>query len=336
MPVKTRYETDPYNRLIATRGDSSIPKQRRVMDGRFHIAKGNSLEYRIKSPASESDSAPYSVILEGVWRLSADHSLTFGIKKASGGASGDSLRISGKIIDVKGDSILFSVTTTDSDGTSTTYAMELTGIWSFDDHNRLNFKVEKGNGSYDPLVFRLGWEVNSFNEIVYSYQRYELKTKVKTLHSFSIKGLWKMWHDGSLVYQLEGVPGHSISFKASLSACAPDRVLYELGAAFSRRVKSAVSTITIYGSWKLRRGAGLSFEVVSRSGNISSISFTANAKLTDQDTVLFTVTDDLAEKGISVQIELNHSLLGCDGESFLRFMRSSKETSAIIGAGFSW
>ena len=111
MAERIRYEVDPYNRLVAIDGGLALPKQRQIIDGVFAIGESGCLQYRVKSPSDNSENIPYQVKLQGTWSLTKDHNLKFTIDKSAGGLSGDSLVISGDIMDIRGDAILFSVTT---------------------------------------------------------------------------------------------------------------------------------------------------------------------------------------------------------------------------------
>ncbi len=336
MSTKIRYEIDPYNRLVVIDKSLSLPKQRRVIEGRFAIGGGNSLEYRVKSPVSESEETPYQLQLKGAWSLSPGHDLVFSVKKSSGGASGNSLAISGNIIDTKGDAILFSVTTKRGERAANTYALEIAGTWAVDLNNRLIFRVNRDNGRYDPLVFEARWEVNKDNEIVYRYERAVLKTRRKTIHTLILRGQWGIGQNGLLRYEMDALSGSSLSFRASICGCGENYIKYEIGAGLSDSVKPHKRTITLFGAWRLKKGSGLFFDIESSRGKLSSISLTVEAKLTSRDTVLFTIKDGIDGKGAGVRFELNRIFLKGDGSAFVRILHSREASGVLVGAGFRW
>lgn len=334
--AKIRYEVDPYNRLVSIDRSLSLPKQRRVLEGRFALGSGNSLEYRVKSPSGDADNNPYQVNLKGRWSLSKNHQAVFTVIRSSGGASGDSFEICGDLIDAKGNALLVSLTTRRDDNTTTTYALELTGSWSVDNNNRLIFKLKRGRDSFDPMVFVAAWQLGVNNEIVYRYEKSQLKTRSKTFNTLILKGAWKLESKNSLNYEIDACPGQSLVFKASLSGCSADRVTYEIGTTASGHVKPRMRTISLFGSWRIKKGVGLYFDVTASSGRVSAISFSAEARITPKDTLLFTITDDIKNSDLRMQLELDRRLLGGDGEAFIRMLTSRNGSAVMIGAGFRW
>lgn len=339
MSEKIRYELDPYNRLVAVGGKLSLPKQRRVLDGRFVMGKRNSLEYRIKSPAGTSERGPYQLKLKGAWSLTADHNIKLTFDRSSGGFFGDSLTIAGDIIDVKGNALLFAVTTKRNEYTRTTYILNMTGIWQADENNRLLFMVKKGVSRYDTLVFSAGWEVNNNNEILYRYERSHPGKKFKTMHSFILRGQWKVAGKGSLKYQLETKSNSTFSFRTSLGIIEKNFIKYELGIVLSRRVRPVKRVITLFGVWRIKRGLALFFDVKCAGGKIYSMSFSAEARLTPRDTISFKLKSPDSTRpteDLGLRFELNHALLAGDGNAFLRVLRSRGESSILVGAGCRW
>lgn len=339
MPEKIRYELDPYNRLVAAAGGLSLPKQRRVLDGRFVMAKRNSLEYRIKSPAGISEDVPHQLKLKGAWSLTADHNLKLTLDRSSGGAFGDSLIIAGDIIDVKGDALLFAVTTKRDEYIRTTYILEMTGVWQADKNNRLLFKVKRDASRYDTLVFSAGWEVNNNSEIIYRYERSHPGRSPKTMHSLVLRGQWKVAGRGSLKYELDAKSNCALNFRTSLGICGRDYIKYELGIGLARRVRPVERVITLFGVWRIKRGSALFFDVDCADGKAYSMSFSAEARLTPRDTISFKLKSpdgSLPAKDLGLRFELNHALLAGDGSAFLRVLLSRGESSILVGAGFRW
>lgn len=339
MSEKIRYELDPYNRLIAVRGGLSLPKQRRVLDGRFVMGKRNSLEYRIKSPAGTSEDGPHQLKLNGTWSLTADHNLKLTLDRSSGGVSGDSLTIAADIIDVKGDALLFAVTTKRDEYIRTTYILEMTGIWQADENNRLLFKVKRDALKDDTLIFDAGWEVNKNSEIIYRYETSRRGRSLKTKHSLILRGQWKVAGRGSLRYELEAKSNSAFNFRTSLGLCGKDYIKYELGILLSRRVRPVERVITLFGVWRIKRGSALFFDVECAAGKAYSMSFSGEARLTPRNTIAFKLkSPDVTRPGkdLGLRFELDHALLEGDGSAFMRVLRSRGESSILVGAGFRW
>jgi len=336
MPEKIRYEIDPYNRLVVVDGSLSLPRQRRVLEGAFAMGADNSLEYRVKSPAGSPENFPYQVKLQGSWSLTADHHLKFSFDRSAGGLSGDALTIAGDIIDAKGDALLFSVTTKRDENIRTIYVLNISGIWQADEFNRLPFKVKRGGLKNDPLLFEAGWEVNKNNEIVYSYERSQTRKGARSLHTFMLKGRWMAGGKGMFAYELNAKSNSAISFKTSCGICGENYIKYEIGVMLSRHARPVKRVITLFGAWRIKKGSALFFDVKCADGKIYSISFSAEAKLTAQDTVSFRLTGGPDAEDLGLSFELNHKLIKGDGNAFLRVLQSRGESSVLVGAGFNW
>ncbi|MBU0604757.1 MAG: hypothetical protein KKH77_00520 [Candidatus Omnitrophica bacterium] len=339
MSEKIRYELDPYNRLVAVRGGLSLPKQRRVLDGRFVMGKRNSLEYRVKSPAGSSDNVPHQLRLKGTWSLTANHNLKLTLDRSSRSSSGDSFTIAGDIIDVKKNALMFAVTTKRDMSIRTTYVLEMSGIWQADENNRLMFKVKREPLKHDTLLFDTGWEVNKNNEIIYRYKRWHPGKRVKKMHSFILRGKWKVDGKGVLKYELDAKSNSAINFRTSLGVYDRNYIKYELGILLSQHVRPVERVITLFGVWRIKRGSALFFDVKCAGGKAYSMSFSAEARLTPRDTISFKLKSPDATcpaKYLELRFELNHALLAGDGSAFLRVLRSRGESSILVGAGCRW
>ncbi len=339
MSEKIKYELDPYNRLVAVDGGLSLPKQRRVLDGRFVMGKRNSLEYRVKSPAGTSDKVPHQLKLKGAWSLTTDHNLRLTFDRSSGGASGDSLTIAGDIIDVKDNALLFAVTTKRDESIRTTYVLNMTGIWQADENNRLTFKVNREPLKHDTLVFDAGWEVNKSNDIIYRYERSHSGKKLKTMRSLILRGQWKAEGRGFLKYELDAKSNSALNFRTSLGVCEKNYIKYELGILLSRHVRPVERVITLFGVWRIKSGSALFFDVKCADGKAYPMSFSAEARLTPRDTISFKLKGPDGRRGtegLGLRFELNHALLEGDGSAFLRVLRSRGESSILVGAGLRW
>jgi hypothetical protein len=95
-------------------------------------------------------------------------------------------------------------------------------------------------------------------------------------------------------------------------------------------------TVILYGSWKLSKSAGLNFETQYAGGRIYSMSFGAQATLTGGDRVTFRLKDPAGKKDLGLEVALSHDILGSDGSAFIKLLKSSEESSVLIGAAGRW
>ena len=146
---KVRYEVDPHNRLVIkkTGRKTKFPRFRRILDGRFKVARDNTLTYHIKAPIPDDIRAPHQVKLRGKWSLTKNHNLRFTLDKWRRQTFGDQLTLQGDIIDVNKNSLLFAVTTRTKQGAQSIYALKLQGSWQADKNNRLTFRIKKGKAN---------------------------------------------------------------------------------------------------------------------------------------------------------------------------------------------
>lgn len=333
---KVRYEIDPFNRLVVTGAGKGLPRQRAVLDGVFKTADDNTLIYHVKSPASEPGTAPHQVKLRGQWSLGKDHNLRFTLDKVARSAGSDSLELAGDIIDVRGNALLFSMTTRRSDGSRTTYVLELLGVWQADKNNRLTFRVRREKSRYDILTFEGAWGIDSDSELIYRYEKSRFVRTTKTVHEIVFKGQWRVGPGSIVSYALDASSDSAFNFKTSAGICGDNFIKYELGVMLGSRLRPTRRTVTLFGTWNIARRTGLSFEVRCANGKTYTINMGAEARITKRDTIALKLKDINTRKDLGLQLELSHALLEGDGAAFLTFLRSREEAAVFVGAGFRW
>lgn len=331
------FEVDPHNRLVAweTGGKTGVRRFRHVLTGRFKVNKGNVLSYHVKAPPPSGAEVPHQIKLQGKWSLTDDHNLQFTLNKWGRQTLGDKLTLQGRILEIRKNSLLFSVTTKTKKNVRSTYILNLAGVWRADKRNRLTFRVKKENGRYDVLTFRGGWNIDEQHRIVYEYKKARLITKRKQLHSLTFEGYWDIKDAARLWYVIDKRSDSVFAFTTEIGIFKGKYIKYEVGIDVSGNGKLKTRVITLYGAWKIKKGIGLTFEIEYENKRVHAIVFRTDAKLTSKDKVSFTLRKERG-KEIVGKLELAHKILKGDGEAFLRFLRSKDETSVIVGAGFRW
>ncbi|MFH1698239.1 MAG: hypothetical protein ABH882_04240 [Candidatus Omnitrophota bacterium] len=372
---KVRYELDPHNRLILKSGKKSdLSEFRQVLDGKFKTDENNELSYHIKAPLAESENTPYhslrsgtghvphQVKLRGKWSLTDNHDLRLTLDKQGRETFGDKVTLQGEILDVKANSLLFAVTTKTKEdtpfdsaqGRQSTYILNLGGSWKADENNRLSFHIKKQEGRHDILTFKGIWEINKNHEIVYQYEKAELIRKKRKIHTLTFKGYWDIKDSVRISYVLS--KSHSIPtlrsrgpgierdmdtdsvfrFTASAGIFKENYIKYELGIGLTDREKPVKQTIALFGTWKIKKNAGLMFEVEYENKKVHAIVFGAEATLTDKDTISFKLKNDIENRDIGINVELSHKILKGDGEAFIRALKSNRESAVYAGAAWRW
>ncbi len=327
--AKVRYEIDPHNRLIVeeTEKKTGVKRFRKVIDGRFKIGIDDTLTYHIKAPSRYDLDTPHQIKLRGKWSLDKNHDLRFTLDKWRRQTFGDQLTLKGDIADASKNSLLFAVTTRTKDNVRSVYTLKLKGAWQADEYNRLTFRVNKKGGRDDTLSFEGKWKVNKKHEIVYQYQKTQLKRKIKEIHTLIFKGCWEIKEKARLSYIIDKNSNSIFNFKTKLGIFKDRYIKYELG--------MGLSPIILFGKWKIKKDKGLLFEIEYGDKKVRAITFGAEAKLTDRDTISFKLKNDL-NKDIGINLKLSRRMLKGDGEAFLRLLKSKRESAVFIGAGKRW
>jgi len=336
---KTRYEIDPYNRLILRKASAAagngLTKFRQVLDGRFRIDR-NTLSYHVKAPLSENEKIPNQIRLKGEWSLADDHSLCLTLDKSARSTFGDRITLEGEILDVSANSLSFAVTTVSKKNTRSTYILNLDGSWKADKFNRLSFHAKKEKGECDILTLKGAWEINKNHEIIYQYEKSDLITKKKRTHTLTFKGHWDIGGKGRVSYLLGGSTDSLFDFMVSAGIFKEDYIKYEVGIGLTNRVRPLTKTVILYGKWNLTKDAGLVFEVQYDDRRTGRIVFGVDARLTDRDTVSFRLKSGMTNDDIGVELELGRDILKGGGQAFLRALRSRRESAVYAGAAWRW
>lgn len=334
---KLRYEVDPHNRLVIKKSgqQAELPRFRRVLDGNFRVDGKNNLAYHIKAPFPEEIKAPYQVKLKGSWSLTENHDLRFTLDKWRRQTFGDELTLQGEIIDVEANSLIFLVTTRTKQGHPSAYILRLAGSWQADKRNRLTFAVKREEEKNDILCFDGIWQIGKDYQVIYRYEKAQLTRKQKKIHTLVFQGFWDIRDKARIAYLMERSTDSLFNFKTSFGIFKDNSIKYELGIGLSHRRKPLKRTIILFGTWKIKENVGLIFQVESEKRKIYNIVFGAEARLTDKDTLLFKLKNEL-NKEIGGELELAHKILAGDGQAFLRLLRLKRESTILVGGGFRW
>lgn len=334
---KLRYELDPHNRLVLKSGKKSdLEKFRKVLDGRFKTDENNELSYRVKTPLSKDENIPHQLKLKGEWSLTDNHDLRLTLDKQGRETFGDKVTLQGEILDVNKNSLSFAVTTKTKGNTQSTYILNLGGSWKADKNNRLSFHVKKESGKYDILTFKGAWEISKNHRIIYEYEKAELIRKKRKTHTLIFKGYWDIKDKVRISYILSKDAGSIFNFEASAGILREDYIRYEVGIGSAAGEPPVKRTVRLFGKWKLKKGAGLIFEVEYEDKKTHAIIFGAEAKMTDEDTVIFKLKNDIENKDMGMSVELSHKILKGEGVAFIRLLRSKRESAVYSGAARRW
>ncbi len=337
---KLRYELDPHNRLIVseTGAKSDLTRFRRIFDGSFKTGPGNSLIYHIKTPmqgVTPDLKAPHQVKLRGKWSLTKNHDLRLTLDKWRRQIPGDELTLQGQIVSANANSISFAITTRSEKDLETKDILKLEGRWQVDKHNRLTFRVKKGEGRHDTLTFDGIWEVDKKHRIIYRWEKAQLIRKRTLKKTIIFEGHWDIARRNRLSYEISRQAKSAFEFRTEIGVLDKNYIKYRIGIGVSNKKQPIRRVITLFGKWKIKRNVGLLFEIEYEKGKAKAIVFGADAKLAKQDKVEFKLKNEF-KKDLGLELKLSRKLLRGDGEAFLKLLKSKEEASIYVGTAWRW
>ena len=136
---------------------------------------------------------------QGSWELTPNHELRYKSKDQD-----EEYKLTGTLVAVEPGVLVFSVTERQTDQKIVTSLHKLTGTWKLNLQNQITFEAEKEQGKNDILTFKGAWRVNDNHEILYTYEKTELKTKTKAVRELVFKGHWDISDENKLTYFVGG------------------------------------------------------------------------------------------------------------------------------------
>lgn len=214
--------------------------------------------------------------------------------------------------------------------------MELGGVWKADKRNRLTFHVKRESGRYDIFTFNGAWEIGKSNKIVYKYERADLATKKRRVHTLEFNGHWDIRDRYRISYALGAGTDSSFDFNTGAGIFKKGYIEYELGIGLAGYARPVERAITLYGRWFLKKDVGVVFRLRYADKKTREIVFGADFKITGKDTVSMRLKTSGDDKDMGVAVELSRRIFKDDGEIFLRALVSGRENALYAGAAWQW
>ncbi len=312
-------------------------------------------------------------IIKGKWRLDNRHRLSYAAEEnddpplkpwRAGPSLGrrwtEQFELETSLVAAEPETLVVSITKKQEDGKITTSIAKLSGTWRADEHNQIEFEVERKSGKNDVLTFTGSWKLNDSQQIVYSYQQKYLKQKTTTTETLTFKGHWDISEKNRLTYLLEGSSDQSFRFRGAFQTpsilAKKGEIRYQLGgevesklvrkgpatnALASRRGRGAktisrrVRTITLFGKWKLSDSLELIFEMEYEDWHKHEIRFGAEFELGDGYTVSAKLINPEG-KPFGAEVILNKEFLNGNAQAFFRLRKSLEESAIEAGITIPW
>lgn len=324
MKTKLRYAVDNSNRLIVKRKNLKSSA-----DGAFAADKFNRLIYWLNEPLAWRRDFGFKnkIVFTGLWRLNSNYDLELILNRE------EQLVLKGRIISTDKDTLVFEVVSVDKHGQAHIRILKLTGSWLADEYNQICFNVSKKTGT-DTLKLEGSWKVNRNQQITYSYEKTNLKTKIKTTNTLTFAGFWQITDKNRLTYILEKATDSRFDFRAQVETrnLYPEKgaIKFRIGIGVKQRNLYVDKIIYLYGAWKFGRRLGLIFQM-DYEKRIESVAFGAEINLTGKDEVSLSLTNRRNQL-LGINLLLTHRFLRRrDAEVYLRLKRMARESGVEAG-----
>ena len=334
--MERAFFVDKNNRLVIKRKKESFLPQ-----GYFSVDSDNRLVYWLNEPRTwrTTYQFPDKIIFSGLWKINSNYDLELELEQKEQVSKKERLTLKGKILSCEKDQIVFEIQTINNNGLDSFYLLKLSGRWQADEYNRLTFLITKKD-SPDIFTFQGSWQLNKNQQIAYTCEKTNLKTKSKVLHTLNFSGYWQITSAERITYILSTGANSRFDFKAQLESpnIRPKEgsIKYRLGVGIRQPKKEKAKIITLYGAWKFSRKAGLIFEMDYRNGFISRLEFGAEVNFDRNNQIAFRLlTKD--GKPLGMSLTFTHKLLKeLNGELFLRLKRYREESGVDAGVRIPW
>jgi len=327
--MKRRYSVNKDNQLLIKPSGRNKPL---LAQGSFTSDRNNRLIYWLNEPAPwrKLHNIPPKIAFKGSWRLNKDHDLELVLDKNTSQFAEEVLAIKGNIIGYDRDVLAFEVKSYDRQGLLHIRILKLSVTCFADERNRLSFIVKKQPGI---LTLQGDWRLNKNQQIVYTYERQDLKTKKKISNTLTFEGFWQINSENKLTYILKHSVDSRFDFRAQIESPSlyPQKGLIKYRLGFGLREKKRKKVISLYGAWKFSRALGLIFQVDYGNGEIRDIEFAADVAFNKKNEILFGLKSRKGEP-LGINVVFTHKFLkSLDAQAFLRLKAVGEERGIDIG-----
>ena len=301
--MRAKYSVDNDNRLIFANNTEVFS-----IDGTFLVDEDNRLNYWLNEPEPwrVKHQLPGKLVFTGNWSLNPNNDLQLELSRNDSDSEKGILTFKGEIISCESNKLVFELKSIDKNGLLQVRILKLSGAWLSDDSNQIYFSVSKKD-SPDTLTLQGAWQLNKNQQIIYTCQKTNLKTKDKTLFTLTFSGFWQISSANKLTYILSTGSDSKFDFKAQIETPTiyPKEgvIKYRLGVGLKGlSPKGTVpELISLYGTWKINRDVGVTFDMEYAKGQIRSLDFGAEVNFNKDNEAVFNLKNDFGENlGISV------------------------------------
>lgn len=333
--MKYKYSLNNRNQLLI-----KAPKHKAPMPvrGTFSVDKNNRLIYWLNEPTGwrRKYNLPSKVSFTGNWILNPNYDLELNLDQTRSQYKGERLVLKGEIVSCDSDALIFEIISQDKRGNSQVRLLKLNGYWQADEFNRIIFMIKKKSAP-DVITLEGAWQINKNQQVTYVYEKTDLKRKTRISRTLTFEGFWQISDKDRLTYILSRSNESYFDFRVQIESpnLYPREgvIKYRIGIGLKEDKPSRMNVISLYGSWKFSRKAGLVFRMDYGKGRFKEIEFGADSYLNKKNEIAFLLTDKNNEP-LGLNINFTHRFLKkSDAEVFLRLRNVLYTKEAAIEAG---
>lgn len=307
------------------------------LSGEFELLSGTELLYQPVNPSDYQDllNKEHKIIVSGEWEINDNHDLVFLISESLRERLGREILFKGEFLKAEAGELDFTYRIRSVEGKEGIRTFRFFGKWEADKNNRLTFVLNRSAGRTQALTLNGAWKINKRHEIVYTYRKQQLKTKVKKTKRLVFRGKWDLSQNRSVSYVLQGDSAEKFRFRLALSTpiilANKNEIRFQIGIEVTGRRYSKLREIVLFGKWKLKRDLSLAFEVEYRQGVWHEMTFEVKYRLNKQSQIeaeLFAEN----QQDLGLSLTLSRSFFDDDGDFFLTLEKSLHETRLEVGA----
>ena len=251
-------------------------------------------------------------VLDGRFSIGEDNSFAYHVKKSSNSDIPQQIRLSGDYSLDAGHNLILTLNKWNNQVEGNKLIIKSQLLDAKD--NELAFK-----GSIYILKLNGAWHADKQNRL-----SFEVTKEKGPKDRLTLQGSWKLNNNNEITY----TSANTLTFKGCWDITENQRITYILN-------KKINSGFEFSGKWRLNERFGLFFEAPFKGRKPQNISFGADCRLGENNTIEFKLKNN-RNKDMDIALRLSKNILKGQGEAFIEALKEAKEVSLLAGIGFRW
>lgn len=274
-----------------------------------------------KSTGKASKVTGFREVLDGKFNIDEDNSLTYHVKKSSNSDIPQQIKLSGDYSLGEDHNLILTLNKWSNQVEGNKLIIKSQLLDAKDNELSFSAGTRDSSGKDSIYILKLNgvWKANKQNQISFDITK-ERGPKDK----LTLKGSWKLNNNNEITY----TSVNTLTFKGHWDITKNQRITYVLNREMNSRFDFS-------GKWRLNERFGLFFEVPLKNRKPQYVSFGADCKLGENNTVEFKLKNNF-DKDMDIGLKLSRNILKDQGEAFVSALKEGKELSLTAGIGFRW